>query len=319
MNHDRRIVALVGGGRWGRVHASNLAQLLTPRDRVLWVSRHNQVILRDVVQNLPNGPQFELMTRLEDALVAGPETALVVTPPNTHVAVADACLRGGVHTFVEKPLAFKASEARSLIDIAAKSNLVLAVGLHLLSASYLHHFKSQLLARRIIRISIRWFDAGNETRYGEAKQLDDTTPIVHDVYPHVWSIVRVLTGSGEHKANVVSARADQSVSFELIAGSAKIEAHCGRRAEIRERKIDVVFSDGSSASFDFTHEPGKGILDGASLPSDPAWGTTPRPVMAEVREFLEQVFSASRNREWPHLASNCIDSVVGAEVLNSQI
>jgi predicted dehydrogenase len=319
MNHDRRIVALVGGGRWGRVHASNLAELLTPRDRVLWVSRHNQDILRDVIKTLRNGPEFELLTNLGDALLARPETALVVTPPNTHVAVADACLRGGVHTFVEKPLAFKAGEARSLIDAAAKSNLVLAVGLHLLSASYLHHFKSQLLPRRILRMSIRWFDAGNEIRYGEAKQIDDATPIVHDVYPHVWSIVRVLTGCDEYKANVVSARADRSVSFELMAGSAKVEAQCGRRAEIRERKIDIVFSDGSSASFDFAHEPGKGILDGASLPSDPAWGKTPRPAMAEVREFLEQVFSVSRNREWPHLASNCIDSVVGAEFLNSQI
>jgi predicted dehydrogenase len=319
MNHDRRIVALVGGGRWGRVHASNLAQLLTPLDRILWVSRHNQDILRDVIQKLRNGPQFELMANLEDALLARPETALVVTPPNTHVAIADACLRGGVHTFVEKPLAFKASEARSLIDAAAKSNLVLGVGLHLLSASYLHHFKRQLLARRILRISIRWFDAVNEMRYGDAKQADDATPIVHDVYPHVWSIVRVLTGCDGQKANVVSARAGGSVSFELMAGSVRVEAQCGRRAEIRERKIDIVLSDGSSASFDFAHEPGRGMLDGASLPSDPAWGKTPRPAMAEVREFLEQVFSVSRKREWPHLASNCIDSVVGAEVMNSQI
>jgi predicted dehydrogenase len=319
MNHDRRIVALVGGGRWGRVHASNLAQLLTPRDQVLWVSRHNQDILRDVIQKLRNGPQFELMTSLEDALLARPETALVVTPPNTHVAVADACLRGGVHTFVEKPLAFKASEARSLIDVAAESNLVFAVGLHLLSASYLRHFKSQLLALRILRISIRWFDAVNEVRYGEAKQIDDATPIVHDVYPHVWSIVRVLTGCDEYEANVASARTDGSVSFELMAGSAKVEAQCGRRAEMRERKIDIVFSDGRSASFDFAHEPGNAILDGVSLLSDPAWGKTPTPVMAEVMAFLEQVFSVSRDRKWPHLAANCIDSVVGAEVLNSQI
>jgi predicted dehydrogenase len=319
MNHDRRIVALVGGGRWGRVHASNLAQLLTPRDRVLWVSRHNQDILRDVIKKLRNGPEFELVTNLGDALLARPETALVVTPPNTHVAVAEACLRGGVHTFVEKPLAFKVGEARSLIDTAEKSNLVLAVGLHLLSASYLHHFKSQLVARGILRISIRWFDAINEVRYGEVKLADDATPIVHDVYPHVWSIVRVLTGYDEQKTNVVSARADGSVSFELTAGSTKVEAQCGRRAEIRERKIDIVLSDGSSASLDFAHEPGKGILDGVTLPSDPAWGKTPRPAMVEVMEFLEQVLSVSRNREWPHLASNCIDSVVGAETLNSKV
>jgi predicted dehydrogenase len=319
MNLGRWTVVLVGGGRWGRVHASNLSQLLTPCDRVLWVSRHNQGGLRDVVRKLTSGPQFVLLTNLEDALLARPEAALVATAPDTHVTLADACLRRGIHTFVEKPLAFKASDARSLIDVATSGDLILAAGLHLLSASYLNHFKGQLSAREITRIYIRWFDAVHEVRYGEVKRADVATPVVHDLYPHIWSIVRVLTGCDEQKANIVSARADGSYWIETSADSVKVEAQCDRYAGRRERKIHLVFRDGGSADFDFTQEPGEGRIDNAPLSSDPAWGKTPRPVMAEVREFLEQVFSPPRNMKWPHLAVNCIDSVFGAEVLNSQM
>jgi predicted dehydrogenase len=319
MNPRGRTVALVGGGRWGRAHASNLSKLLTPRDRVVWVSRHNQVILPDVVSQFSNGPHFGLVTSLGDALLERPVAALVVTSPETHVAIADACLRGGIHTFVEKPLAFKAREARMLIDIAADGDLLLAAGLHLLSASYLRHFRNQLSSREISWISMRWFDPVHEERYGETKRANGASSIVHDLYPHLWSIVKVLTQCSQQQTKNLSKRADGSFLWEASAGSVDVEAYCGRFARERERRISVRLRDGGYASLDFTREPGEGMLDGLPLSADPAWGKTPRPIMAEVKEFLERISSPSRDGNWPHLAANCIDSVIGAEVLHSRL
>jgi predicted dehydrogenase len=315
---DRQAIALVGGGRWGRVHASNLALLLTSSDRVLWVSQRSQGAVRKAIaQFSESGPKFELMTRHDDALAERPKAALIVTAPGTHVAVAESCLRLGIHTFVEKPLAFKSGDAQSLIEAAAKSDVVLAVGVHLLSASYLHHFKEQLASRVIARISIRWFDPVHEIRHGEDKRASVSVPLAHDIYPHLWSIVRVLTGNTLQIITRASKQFDGSIMFESSAGSVKIDAQCGRNAGARERKINLVFQNGEVASLDFTHEPGTAWLGSAMLPTDPQWGKTPRPVMAEVQAFLMQISSPIRDPQWSHLAANCFDSVIGAEALDA--
>jgi predicted dehydrogenase len=320
MKQEGQTIALVGGGRWGRVHASNLVHLLTCGDRVLWVSRYNQDALRkNIAQFSENGPKFELLTDFDDALMERPATALIVTAPGTHATAAGACLHRGIHTFVEKPLALKASDAQSLIDIAAEADLVLAVGVHLLSASYLRHFKSLLAKRGIARISIRWFDPAHEVRYGESKRTDDSVSLAHDLYPHIWSIVRVLAGCAEQTVTGASKQTDGSISFESSAGPVKIDAWCGRHAGARERKISLALQDGGTAALDFTQEPGVAMLDNAALPPDPLWGNTPRPAMAEVHDFLTQISSAVRDLEWPHLAANCFDSVVGAEALDSRL
>src|SRR6266700_5195133 len=257
MKQEGQTIALVGGGRWGRVHASNLVHLLTPGDRVLWVSRYNQDALRKIIAQFSEDcPKFELLTDFDDALMERPATALIVTAPDSHTAAAGACLRRGIDTFVEKPLALRASDAQSLIDIAAEADLVLAVGVHLLSASYLRHFKSQLAQRNIARMSIRWFDPAHEVRYGEGKRANDSVSLAHDLYPHIWSIVRVLTGCGQQTVAGATKQTDGSISFESSAGPVKIDARCGRHAGARERKISLALQDGGTAILDFTQEPG---------------------------------------------------------------
>lgn len=316
-----RTIALIGGGRWGRVHASNLCELLTYRDNVLWVSRHNPVAIRTAIETQfpADGPRFVVCDSINEALIAQPSAAVIANQPQMHVATTAACLCHGIHTFVEKPLALKAGEATSLIDIAANADLVLALGVHILSASYLHHFKSMLPSTKLGRISVRWFDPVHEVRYGDAKHVDDTIPLAHDVYPHIWSIVRVLTGAAEQMITRASKRVDGSISFGSVVGDLDIDVHCGRNALARERKVSVLFRDGKTASLDFTQEPGVARLARTELSPDPRWGKGPRPAMGEVRDFLAQVFSPARDPKWPHLAVHCLDGVIGAEMLQSKL
>ena len=316
MNGNGRTILLAGGGRWGRVHASNLSALLTSDDLVLWVTQHNQSAASDRVNGFPGGPRFRLLNRLEEALVVRPHAALIVTAADSHVVVADRCLRRGISCLVEKPLAFRRAEALSLAELAVNNGLILAVGLHLLSATYLRQFKSHVSGRELSQIEIRWFDAAHEVRYGERKAADKQTPIVHDVYPHIWSIVRVLTGCDRQVIEDGSRIQQHNLAFRSWALGVRVLAYCGRQAGVRERKIKLDFRDGGIASLDFTNEPGQSRLDNAPLPSDPRWGIEPRPVMAEVRDFIEQISSPLPDRTWPHLAENCIDSVIGAEALD---
>ena len=52
----------------------------------------------------------------------------VVTPTDSHFAVAAECLRRQVHVLVEKPLAASVSEARELTQLASQSAMTLQVG-----------------------------------------------------------------------------------------------------------------------------------------------------------------------------------------------
>jgi predicted dehydrogenase len=316
MSGDGRTVLLIGGGRWGRVHASNLSALLNPNDQVLWVTEHNQGAASELMSRFSNGPRFRLLGRLEETVALCPDAALVVTAADNHAVVADACLCRGIHCLVEKPLAFSRAEALSLVEIAKSNRLVLAVGLHLLSATYLRHFKNKLLAREVSEVAVRWFDPAQEVRHGERKTADNRTSIVDDVYPHIWSIVRVLTGCDQQVIDSAWQPRQGWFSFQSSASGVTVTAHCGRQAEARERKIDLVFRDGGAASLDFTEEPGHATLDDALLPPDPRWGVEPRPVMTEVRDFLAQSSAPLPDTTWPHLAENCIDSVTGAEALD---
>jgi predicted dehydrogenase len=317
MGSDRQIVALIGGGRWGRVHASNLSRLLTARDRVVWVSRHNRDLLRSTIAEFSSsGPQFDVLESLEDCFREGPRAALVITSPVSHFSIADACLRRRIHTFVEKPLSFKTAEALSLMDIAERGKLVLAVGLHLLSASYIQHFRKKLARRAIAHIAIRWFDPDHDWRHGELKRPDHSTPIVHDIYPHIWSLVRAITDCTEQRIESVSASRGGGISIKSLAGEVAVDAECNRSATARQRSIDITFRDGGRATLDFTQEPGISTLDDVPLQPDPSWGTGLTPVMREIWEFLDQTSSPARKAKWAPLAKSCIDSVTGAEILN---
>lgn len=320
MANDGRIIALIGGGRWGRVHATNLTRLLTPCDRVLWVSRFNSEALADAIAEFPpNGPTFEIRPTLDDALKERPNAALVITAPDTHFAVSESCLLAGLHVFVEKALSFRQSEARSLIDLAEQKQRVLGVGLHLLSATYLKYFRAQIADAAISRIAIRWFDPAQEQRYGETKLADNSVPLAHDIYPHIWSIVRALTDCEQQAIVDAKTSSDGTLSIVSSAGGVPVEATCGRYAMARERSIHVEFQNGSKATLDFTKEPGQLTRDGIVLPSDPLWGKTPTPAMAEVKDFLRLTSLPSRDTTWPHLAANCVDSVVGAEIVQERL
>jgi predicted dehydrogenase len=317
---DGRIIALIGGGRWGRVHATNLFRLLTPRDRVLWVSQFNTATVADIIASFAlDGPTFEICRTLDEALADRPDAALVITAPDTHFAVAESCLLAGLHVFVEKPLAFRQSEARRLIDLAEQKQRVLGVGLHLLSATYLKHFRAQIADAAISRIAIRWFDPVQEQRYGETKFADHSVPLPHDIYPHIWSIVRALTDCEQQTIVNAGTSSDGTLSIVSTAGAVSVESVCGRNAVARERSIQITFQNRGVATLDFTKEPGHLTRDGVVLPPDPLWGKSPTPAMAEVKEFLHVISRPLRNTTWPHLAARCVDSVAGAETIQGRL
>ncbi len=114
-------ILLVGLGRWGANHLRVLRDL----GATVWVA--------DVAEDrrqwaVAHG--VEPTHAVDDYRAALPnvDAVDVVTPADSHLAIAETCLRAGKHCFIEKPLARTAEEGRRLVATAAETGRVVQVG-----------------------------------------------------------------------------------------------------------------------------------------------------------------------------------------------
>jgi UDP-N-acetylglucosamine 3-dehydrogenase len=114
-------VLVVGIGRWGEKHLRVLAELGVE----VWASdlsaERRQLAARAGV------PPERLVPTFRDALPAV-DAVDVVTPADSHLAIATESLRAGKACFVEKPVTLTVAEARRLARVAAHAGRPLQVG-----------------------------------------------------------------------------------------------------------------------------------------------------------------------------------------------
>lgn len=114
-------VLLVGLGRWGEKHLRVLTQL----GATVWVADVSPERRAWAVgQGVDAG---RAVTDFKDAL-PHVEAVDVVTPADSHRAVAEACLNAGRHCFIEKPLTVTVADARAVAALAAQTRRVVQVG-----------------------------------------------------------------------------------------------------------------------------------------------------------------------------------------------
>lgn len=110
---------LIGLGMMGRHHARNL-KALDGVDLVAVADAHGD----------PHGaaPGYEILPDVEALVEADLDYAVVAVPTALHKDVALTLAEAGVHTLVEKPLAFDIGEAEEITAAFEKADLVGAVG-----------------------------------------------------------------------------------------------------------------------------------------------------------------------------------------------
>ena len=114
-------VLLVGLGRWGEKHLRVLTQL----GATVWVAdgaaaRRQWAVAQGV------DPE-RVVADFRHAL-PHVDAADIVTPADSHRALAEACLAAGRHCFVEKPLAISVTDGRALAAAATAAGRTLQVG-----------------------------------------------------------------------------------------------------------------------------------------------------------------------------------------------
>ena len=114
-------VLLVGLGRWGEEHLRVLARLgATVWAADLSAARRARAVGQGVAAD-------RAVADFRDAL-PHVEAVDIVTPADSHRAVAEACLAAGRHCFVEKPLAVSVGDGRTVAAAARAAGRVVQVG-----------------------------------------------------------------------------------------------------------------------------------------------------------------------------------------------
>ena len=112
---------LVGLGRWGEKHVRVLRELGVN----LWVAdvspeRRAWAIERGVSADQTVADFHEALDAVDAVDIA--------TPADSHLSIGEACLKMGLHCFIEKPLAMSSSDGRQLAGTAESLGRVLQVG-----------------------------------------------------------------------------------------------------------------------------------------------------------------------------------------------
>jgi hypothetical protein len=303
-------VALVGGGRWGRVHASVITALHPRVERLLWVSRHNKTLIEQLDMRPPHPVEVEIVPGLHDALSRKPDAVVVCTASAHHARDASTILQNGIPVLVEKPLALNEPSAAAVIELARQRQLPLCICLPMLLASYLHAFKAGCGKRAVAGLRLSWFDPEVEARYGEEKYTDISTHQADEIFPHLWSIADVLVGCDTTRVVDVSLTSSNEISLVLDCDGIRVEAKFGRRAARRVREIELYFADGGHAELDFAREPGRASIDDDVYPLENVWESRPRPLASVYGSFLDLLDDGSSEiLGSPFVASRCIDMV----------
>jgi predicted dehydrogenase/nucleoside-diphosphate-sugar epimerase len=112
-------VAILGGGRMASQHATAIS--LQPGVRLAGVA--DPYLSAEEIQRR-FGADVKAFTDASALLTQlRPQVVHIVTPPETHFALARLCLEHGASVYVEKPFALTFAEARELLDLAASRGL----------------------------------------------------------------------------------------------------------------------------------------------------------------------------------------------------
>jgi predicted dehydrogenase len=118
-----RRICLVGAGGIARIHAEVLGRM--PDISVVAVADPRVSAAEALARLLPGARP---VGSFEEALAAGGfDVAHVLTPPDTHAAIAMSLLEAGCDVLLEKPMAASREQCERLAEAAAASGAALGI------------------------------------------------------------------------------------------------------------------------------------------------------------------------------------------------
>lgn len=118
-------VGLIGAGRIGKMHATNIANNFP---EVNLKSIADPSIDKELIESLKIENCYTNPDRIinDDKIHA----VIITSPTPTHINYINKCAKNNKHIFCEKPIALTVNEIKKVIDIVENENVFLQVGLN---------------------------------------------------------------------------------------------------------------------------------------------------------------------------------------------
>jgi len=235
-------VALLGGGKMARQHAAAIRQCKGAKLVAVADPRVPPAELRQAF-----GDGIAVFGNAEALLAAvNPDVVHVVTPPDTHVALAGACLEAGANVYVEKPFALSVADANAVLDIAA------ARGLHVCAAHQVLFQDAGRAYRRHLPeigdvVHVESFFSFRPVRRGGGGALSAPVDQLIDILPHpVYVLLDALPASETGRAQITAldVSADGEVRAVIRRGDAVGSLVVSLRARPVESWLRVMATNG---------------------------------------------------------------------------
>jgi predicted dehydrogenase len=280
-------IAIIGGGRWARVLARVLCEIVPGPVAISVHSRRNAGSMAAWVEAQGLGKRIGLSSAWPDSMPASPGAVVVANAARDHEVAVEWALSAGVPVLVEKPIAPTFAAARRLADGARASGVRLGAANVFLFARYLENFARLLAdARGMESLRIEWTDPRGEERYGEPKRYDSSLPVFADWLPHVVSIAgALLPVPPEYCGSLRVERGGAALHIELTGGSVPCAVTMERNAD-RRRRILRARAGGEDICLDFSTEPGAITRGSSRAIGDQYWSSRRRPVARMLAAFL---------------------------------
>jgi hypothetical protein len=248
---------IIGGRRWARTIANELCAILPPNRKVVLLSDPTDLGLIEWRSNNRNKDRLQIIDQIE--LCPSPKIgiAIVANSAYLHRSSTESALDAGYHVISEKPLTLSKQESMNLLEKAKNLNLKLFSTNTYLFADYLREFRQNyLFGRKISQLDIQWADPIEESRYGERKKYDSSTPIIYDILPHAACIVLATYGEvNVLKSDIHVSKGGSEVALRVECKDLIITMSLARNSRTRKRLIRFSGMD-LDVELDFTEEPG---------------------------------------------------------------
>ncbi|WP_270732626.1 NAD-dependent epimerase/dehydratase family protein [Shimia sp. Alg240-R146] len=204
---------------------------------------------------------------LDAMLAAGVADAVhIVTPPQTHRALAEACLRGGVHVVVEKPVALSGQETREIADIAEETGRIFAAGHNFMGTPGYQRLKNRLESGAIGRVAateINWHFPLAPLRSGPFGLwlLQEPKNLLLELGPHLFAFAVDLFGDLDvhhvalSKPVAIPGDTDRPQGFRILASARDVSVTINLSlVETMDDRSVTLHGSTARARYDYAHD-----------------------------------------------------------------
>lgn len=293
---DELGIAVVGGGRWARVYASVIAQSIFCDRKLFLCSPSNEKAWE--TWRSKNSLSSEPVICNYDDLIDHKDIKHVVVARKAadHAKTAITLLKKGKRVLLEKPMCLNLRELRALKDAFNDNNLWVST-VFSFNDALSFYLGSCSEKAEIETIYIEWFDKVDEFRWGEQKTYDPNLSVWEDLFPHIWSLLRLIFKAQRIELKSLSSCSTANNSeARFESADTKIKVLVNRNKKMRKRTIFLRGRE-FTADIDFSAWPIKCLINGRK---QRVVSETNSPLTHQLESFVS---SYSDNKKLPAFAS----------------